>query len=626
MAPPVAAAPPAAAEPVGPPSRKALQTVTEGVSVLLFFTLALVPLARFGIVPLDRASQVTLLGVAGLLLGFTPALFRASGYRTHASLAVASALRRRDERILNTLSFTSALLLILIGGLEIGAFLVFAKVIGSSSPAVVIVAGSYVLFATLSLLFLDMLLIARTSFHSRYPGRSWHDSVGYGLLSLGGLILGVSLLKNLNLLSFGFFAGIRPEQSPYLLTLGIFLQFIAFRLLLRYPPLARVFQSELELVRKAHRDERVQLERKALRTYLAGMAFFLVSIFFMGGLATGQVAVGNARTTTYIVIGYVLLGLAILSLLLIRYLQHQHIQNLARRQESGDVVPKKRMSPEQVAALTVNSISGLFAALFVILAFAVGLQKTPLDDDFYTDFLILAFLVGVGPIGFRRAIQMRRIHAMDEKFPEFLRDMAEGLRAGMTLPRALFSASKGVYGALTPQIKLMSAQVEWGVSFTEALQRFSERVRTPLIQRTVSLINEASKAGGSVVDILTAASSDAREIKQILEDRRRQMGIYSVIIYVAFVVFLVVIYVLAAQFLPSFETAVKSASGTQVGGLNFQSFSVEAYTRIFFHGALIQGIGSGLVAGVMSEGHPLGGLKHSFIMTLIAWAFFRLLL
>src|SRR5581483_1034192 len=108
--------------------------------------------------------------------------------------------------------------------------------------------------------------------------------------------------------------------------------------------------------------------------------------------------------------------------------------------------------------------------------------------------------------------------------------------AGMTLPRALLAASKGVYGALTPEIKQMSAQVEWGISFTDALERFAERVRTPLIVRTVSLVTEAARAGGSVVDILNAASSDAREIQQILDDRRRQMGIYSVIIYVSFFV------------------------------------------------------------------------------------------
>jgi archaeal flagellar protein FlaJ len=232
----------------------------------------------------------------------------------------------------------------------------------------------------------------------------------------------------------------------------------------------------------------------------------------------------------------------------------------------------------------------------------------------------------VGPYGFFRGFELRRRRAMDDKFPDLLRDLAESQRAGMTLPRALTTAAKGTYGALTPEIRKMSAQVEWGVSFTEALGRFARRVGTPLIERAVVLITEAANAGGNVVDILTAASDDAREIKQILEERKRQMAIYAMIIYIAFFVYMVVIFVLAAQFLPGFEKAVGAASGQKVGGLNFEAFDKQTFITVFFHGALIQAVGGGLVSGVMTGGHPLDGLKHSFIMTIISWVFFRLFL
>jgi len=619
------------AEPEKPPAprtkpNRSLQATTEVVAVVLFLALTIIPLARFGILPIDEGLQATILIVSSAAIAGNVLLFRQAGYRIQAETGDLAAARRRDDAILNALSIALSVVLALIAVIELVAALVFLGLVRSTTAAVVAFAGQFVLFTTVTLLFLDLLLIARTSFDSRIREKSWHQAAGYILLGVSFPFLVIALLKNLNILNAGAFAAVRPEQSPYILSIATFLQLIAFRILLRYPSLGNVFNNELELARRATREQRLQLEKRALRAYFAGLAFVLLSFLLIGGVATGRIAQGDSRTSNVILVFYIVAAVAMLVLIVARFLQHRFIAERARRQEQGEVIARRRMTKEQLANLFIYSLSGLFAFLCVIIGVLTFLQRTVFRPYLGTDFLILAFLIGVGPFGFRRAVAMNRIRAMDDKFPDFLRDLAEGLRAGMTLPRALHASSKGVYGALTPEIRQMSAQVEWGVSFPEALSRFSLRVKTPLIQRTVSLVNEASKAGGNVIDILTAASNDAREIKQIIEDRRRQMGIYSVIIYVAFLVFLVVIFILAAQFLPSFQTAVKGASGAQVGGLRFAPFDSTTYVSIFFHAALIQGIGGGLVAGVMTEGHPLGGLKHSFIMTIMSWVFFRVLL
>jgi archaeal flagellar protein FlaJ len=622
------APPPEPAKPAAPATKpnSALQAATEGLAVVVFLVLTLLPLARFGILRIEDEMQVNILiGASAILVGEI-FLFRAAGYRLRSETADLAAARRRDDAILNALSVALAIVLVLIAMLELSAGLVFLQVLRSTGAVVIAVAGQFVLFATFTLLFLDLLLIARTSFDSRVRSKSWHQTFAVALLGISGLILLVALLKNLDVLNAGFFAQVRPEQSPYILSLATFLQLIAFRLLLRYPSLGNVFTNEIELARRANREQRVQIEKRALRAYFAGLAFVLLSFLLIGGVATGRIAQGDTRTSNVILVFYVIAGLGLLIVLVARFLQHRFLAQRAKRQEAGEVVARRRLTKEQIGSIFIYSLSGIFAVLCIVLSILTFLKRTAFRSDLGTDFLILAFIIGVGPYGFKRAVDMRRIRAMDDKFPDFLRDLAEGLRAGMTLPRALHSSSKGVYGALTPEIRHMSAQVEWGVSFSEALGRFAQRVKTPLIQRTVSLVNEAAKAGGNVVDILTAASTDALEIKQIIEDRRRQMGIYSVIIYVAFFVFLVVIFILAAQFLPSFQTAVKGAAGQQVGGLAFAPFKTTTYVSIFFHAALIQGIGGGLVAGVMTEGHPLGGLKHSFVMTIISWVFFRVLL
>src|SRR5439155_888444 len=75
----------------------------------------------------------------------------------------------------------------------------------------------------------------------------------------------------------------------------------------------------------------------------------------------------------------------------------------------------------------------------------------------------------------------REIKQVERRLPDFLRDVAEAGRFGMTLAEAIVVSSGGRYGKLTPEIKKMAAQITWGVPATEALRLFATRVKTPMV-------------------------------------------------------------------------------------------------------------------------------------------------
>ena len=365
--------------------------------------------------------------------------------------------------------------------------------------------------------------------------------------------------------------------------------------------------------------------------------------------------------TLALVIFYVGTGLILLGIVGVRILQSNLLKD--RTVDDADelkrLVGQKRKSSEEIFRMSIYAVTGFMALVFLVGAVLVGtgqfmeeaLETRPVLDDqgrpettrsgepvteevsvvsgvhkkYSTDLFIVAFLFAAGPYGHFYNKERKRIEAIDEKFPDFLRDIAESARAGMTLPRALVSASRGSYGALTEDIQQMAAQVEWGVEFGEALERFAVRTKTPLIDRTVALVVEAQRAGGNVVDILTAASDDAREIKQIVSERNEQMSMYSVVVFIAYFVFIAVVLILAAQFIPAFKEAVGAASGQQVGGLTFKDFDPEDFNTLFFHAALVQAIGGGLVGGVLTRGQPVAGFNSIVIMVVAAWFSFRVL-
>jgi flagellar protein FlaJ len=245
-------------------------------------------------------------------------------------------------------------------------------------------------------------------------------------------------------------------------------------------------------------------------------------------------------------------------------------------------------------------------------------------------FFCLAILVLLGPYGFYAAHEQKRVRLLEERFPDFLRDLASSHKGGLTLTSAIKVSARGDYGPLTPEVQRMADQVSWNVGFQEVLQRFAERVATPLVQRAVTLILQADRSGGSTTEVLLAAARDAREIKTLETERRLAMSLYTVVIYVTFLVFLGVASVLYAQFVPQLVAANQAAAAqsklASLGQFVGSSLRLADFQLFYLLAAVMQGLGDGIVAGQMGSGKAVLGLRHSFVMVLLSYVCFALFL
>jgi flagellar protein FlaJ len=243
------------------------------------------------------------------------------------------------------------------------------------------------------------------------------------------------------------------------------------------------------------------------------------------------------------------------------------------------------------------------------------------------DFAVLGMLALMAPYGFAMTAKLRRISRIEERLPDFLRDVAEAGRFGMTLPDAIVVASTGRYGLLTDEIKKMASQIEWGVPVAQALALFEQRVPTPLVQRVVSIVTRANEAGGNVADVLTMVAHDTRESQLAAQARQISMLTYVTVIYISFFVFLVTIYIMAAVFLPQMITAGcgVSSSSLSSGGTSVQlAFQyVPTLFLIFLVAVIVHAVGDGIMAGVLYNGRLAEGLQHATIMLSIGWLFMR---
>jgi len=242
------------------------------------------------------------------------------------------------------------------------------------------------------------------------------------------------------------------------------------------------------------------------------------------------------------------------------------------------------------------------------------------------DFFVLGLLAFIAPYGFAMTAKLRKIAKIEERLPDFLRDVAEAGRFGMTLPDAIVVASTGRYGMLTDEIKKMASQIEWGVPVAQALDLFEQRVPTPLVQRVVSIVTRANEAGGNVADVLTMVAHDTREAQLAQQARQIAMLTYVTVIYISFFVFLVTIYIMAAIFLPQMITAgqgVASSSLAGSGGVSLAFAFVPILFLAFMVAVIVHAVGDGIMAGVLFNGRIAEGLQHATIMLATGWLIMR---
>jgi len=242
------------------------------------------------------------------------------------------------------------------------------------------------------------------------------------------------------------------------------------------------------------------------------------------------------------------------------------------------------------------------------------------------DFAFLAIAFIFGPYSFYEWQIMRDINAMEQEFPNFMSDLAENRKAGLTIENSIKIAASGNYGKFTEEIKKIYSKLSWGVPLIKVLEDYVAQVRSTLIRRGLSLLQEAYRAGGGVYESLKNAADDSRNLLWLKIEKKNEMVVYLMIVYIAFFVFLVIILLMAETFLPAMagvNPAGADVAGVPIQGMGIKPLNLEFYNNIFYWAIMIQAIGGGIIGGVMYDASIISGMRQAFIMCLVGYLFFR---
>ena len=246
-----------------------------------------------------------------------------------------------------------------------------------------------------------------------------------------------------------------------------------------------------------------------------------------------------------------------------------------------------------------------------------------INSVYFQTVVVVSLLVTFTPLIIQNYLEYVRVKAIELFLSDFLRDVAESNRSGMPLEKSIAAAAEGNYGPLTDEMKIVSSQISWGISFDEALLKFSKRIKSKLVQQTVLIVVESYRSGGDIAGILETVSADIRSLKDIEAKRRSDLQVYVISTYFIFFLFLAIILVLSKSFVPA--TPQLNTVAQLVGGTP-SKVSEDDFKTFFFHLSLIEAFFAGLVSGQMGEGSITAGFKHSFILIVVTLVSFQIFL
>lgn len=283
--------------------------------------------------------------------------------------------------------------------------------------------------------------------------------------------------------------------------------------------------------------------------------------------------------------------------------------------------------------------------LFYMFVIATGLLKfsfTALVQSpvFQTSlFFTIPVLINIIPYTAFFEYNSRQRKKIEKQFPDALNTLSDSNEMGMTLVEALESSAKNMSGVMGREFEDMAKYISVHNNVKEALIRFANRMETFSVTRTVKMLVDSLESSGDVTDVLDVAARDVKQQYLLQKQRRQELSMYTVIVLVAFVIYLVIIIVLDSLFLSVLEGEEFSAdpgvnaesvsnptSAAQGGDLpqdtevsvQFEDIPTDRFRMAFYHSTLVQALGNGLLAGQLGNEDYRKGFKFSIIMIFIA--------
>lgn len=201
----------------------------------------------------------------------------------------------------------------------------------------------------------------------------------------------------------------------------------------------------------------------------------------------------------------------------------------------------------------------------------------------------------------------------EARISDFLNDLAENRKLGMSPEIAIQNLETSDYGLLSPLVQQLGAMLSWGVDTRTVFQTFSNKLRTWSAKALSLLLFNTLESGGGTEHNLRLLADFTKTLTTTSAARKSSLKLYIFLIYISAIVVVMIPFLLAyltflPSTLPNFSSSASSVS------------TPPSELDQLFAGTAFEVWVMGIVAGKMGGGSIADGLLHAAILVIITVA------
>lgn len=243
---------------------------------------------------------------------------------------------------------------------------------------------------------------------------------------------------------------------------------------------------------------------------------------------------------------------------------------------------------------------------------------------FTAGFVVIPLLVVTVPLMGFHEMKRRRERRIEERMPDVLQSLASATARGMTFADSLALVARRYHGAIGEEFSTVHRDIIFDNAVGRALRSFANRLRIPRVSMVVSVLEDVVTVTDDLSGTLEVLGRDLDTRLSLQRTRRREMATYLVVVVLGILVFLLVVLVLDVFFLRALvEIPVPPTPSGREVPIFAEPTDLTLYRRLFFHAALVQAFGNGLLMGKLFYDSLLSGLKYAnalVVVVLLAFA------
>ncbi len=129
--------------------------------------------------------------------------------------------------------------------------------------------------------------------------------------------------------------------------------------------------------------------------------------------------------------------------------------------------------------------------------------------------------------------ELARVRRVEQNLPNALELVATNVNSGLTVENALVESARPEFGELALLLKRAAKEMFSGRTLEEALTTISKKVNSYVLGKTIWLLIEGIKKGGSFGSLLLRVSKDLREEEAINSEIKANISMYIFLIIIA---------------------------------------------------------------------------------------------